>query len=601
MGKGKDRRLLWQGMWWAAGCALVFAGFLGMRQASEQYESAIERLKASEEEQERLIAKLQRLGRDLADRDKQIEEGKQALQAAQEETSRWKDVYLNASAVLPRNALVAADADGKQQGAKPIADVFAPFALAAEVAYSSSHISNCLESARCSVGLLDVFAYGVRNLLLAAYHANSRLDALNQTIRKNCLWRGRQLLGHILRFKQKPMDASDHETMNQFGAIIQDSIGFKGEFLAPLLEGTLTSSMPLQAAPAGFILGLRGLKNNPTRDDLEKKSLKTARVLVGKSKVALPRLGIRVQSVAATESTNREGHGVTALLLAALQAGWRMFELTLGQSSTVALAKEVAEALGSSGVPRSEIFLQGTLLWEDEMANSAMHGEDGNIRRAVKEALSALGVESLDLVVLREGEYTVLAEHWRPAYAVLEGLHAEGHIKFLGLGDVTAEHVPTLLRTAVKSIDPLVLQAKLSIYYPGNSPEGPPSTSGCLLEILNKHELKIQGVEVTSGLPMLLDPQVDAHVMAVARRHRRTPRQILLRWALQVGAQILVGSSEGSTVLKEAAGVLSFHLPAGDVRLLSSIATLYLSGPPAKRPDTSCVEDVYDARSAVLG
>lgn len=290
--------------------------------------------------------------------------------------------------------------------------------------------------------------------------------------------------------------------------------------------------------------------------------------------------------------------------MAALKQGWRLVEVALGEAYSQGVAEAVAEALRRSGVPRKEVTIQGTLAWQEEFlaadAGGASDDDGGPVRRPVLAALAALGVDHLDLVVLRQRGAPVPTRSWQKPWEELEALVADGKVRQLGVGNVIAEQLPEILKVAVKKVKPVVLLSKLSIYFPANHVESVPGPRGCLLEGASQHRLHLQGYGLVDADPGIMSPMVDAHVAAVARRHMRTPWQVLVRWALQLGAVVLVDTTVGAAALREAAEVFGFTLPTGDVRLLTGVATLYASGAPTKRASAACVDDVYQVRGALF-
>merc|ERR1719210_2130271 len=73
--------------------------------------------------------------------------------------------------------------------------------------------------------------------------------------------------------------------------------------------------------------------------------------------------------------------------------------------------------------------------------------------------------------------------------------------------------------------------------------------------------------------PFILPPTEDPHVQAVARRCGRSPAQVLLRWALQLGAAVIPKSGTAMRI-EENAKLFDFELSEVDMRLLNGLATL---------------------------
>merc|ERR1719240_705951 len=92
----------------------------------------------------------------------------------------------------------------------------------------------------------------------------------------------------------------------------------------------------------------------------------------------------------------------------------------------------------------------------------------------------------------------------------------------------------------------------------------------------------------------LLSPLEDPYVLDIARRHGRTPAQVLHRWLLQLGAAVIPRSVRYERI-KENGDIFTFALTEADMRMLNGISTLLKStsgfGGGARAP-TWC-EDVY--------
>lgn len=84
-------------------------------------------------------------------------------------------------------------------------------------------------------------------------------------------------------------------------------------------------------------------------------------------------------------------------------------------------------------------------------------------------------------------------------------------------------------------------------------------------------------VFVATGLftdwPYLLKPMQDPHLIVIAERIGRSPVQVLLRWALQVGLAVVFRTASLDH-LAENLQTLEFNINEGDIQLISSLVTL---------------------------
>ena len=130
-------------------------------------------------------------------------------------------------------------------------------------------------------------------------------------------------------------------------------------------------------------------------------------------------------------------------------------------------------------------------------------------------------------------------------WGLAEDLVEKGHVRTLGVGNVGAAHLHGAMLAASQS-PPLVLQNKLSVYFPGHYEDGAPGSRNCSLDGAVAKGLIFQGYGVSDSSPGLLRPGDDPHVRQVAKRHGLSPEQALYAWALQLGAAVLVDADDAA-------------------------------------------------------
>lgn len=260
----------------------------------------------------------------------------------------------------------------------------------------------------------------------------------------------------------------------------------------------------------------------------------------------------------------------------ALDAGYRHIDTAQGYGNE----HEVGKAIKDSGVPRSEICLV-TKLSEQREYRSA--------RRRFEEQLSSMGVEYIDIYMLHSPGSD--AESRKQAWQQMEQLYDEGKIKALGLSNFNIDLIQELLGYA--RIRPVYLQNKYSIYQPGGRDEALKGES--LMSWLAKEQIVMTGYSIIhpehGGY---LSPMQDPHVKAIAKRHGRTPSQILHRWLLQLGAAVIPRSTKMERI-RENGDLFTFALTEADMRLLNGLVSLFKSVPGSQSP--AWVEDVYGVQA----
>merc|ERR1719235_2341517 len=111
-----------------------------------------------------------------------------------------------------------------------------------------------------------------------------------------------------------------------------------------------------------------------------------------------------------------------------------------------------------------------------------------------------------------------------------------------------------------------------------------------LVAVAHEQQIAVVGYSVQTEWPHVLPPLSDPHILAFAAALRRTPSQVLHRWALQRGVGVIPKSATQARII-ENKQLFDFELSESAMRLLDGIATLSESGATAVRPPHQ--EDVY--------
>jgi methylglyoxal/glyoxal reductase len=247
--------------------------------------------------------------------------------------------------------------------------------------------------------------------------------------------------------------------------------------------------------------------------------------------VEIPWLGLGVFQARAGEETR-------GAVRAALDAGYRHIDTARIYGNE----RDVGRALQESGVPRSEVFIT-TKLW------NADQGYDRAVK-ACNESLKTLGLTYVDLYLIHFPVQGLRGESWR----ALGTLLGEGKCRAIGVSNYMIRHLDELLQSS--PVVPAVNQVEQSPFL--HQPD--------LLRYCARHGIRVEAYSpLTKG--MRLDhPTVEA----VAARHRRTPAQILIRWALEHELVVLPKSTRKERI-EENATVFDFSLDAADLRALDGL------------------------------
>ncbi|WSN29360.1 aldo/keto reductase [Streptomyces griseoaurantiacus] len=247
----------------------------------------------------------------------------------------------------------------------------------------------------------------------------------------------------------------------------------------------------------------------------------------------MPQLGFGVWQVADDEAERA--------VSTALEAGYR----SIDTAAIYGNEEGTGRAIASSGLPREELFVT-TKLW------NADQGHDSTLR-AFDTSLKKLGLEYVDLYLI----------HWPmpdrgmfvDTYKAFEKLYEEGRAKAIGVSNFLPEHLTTLLEAT--SVVPAVNQIELH----------PQLQQQTAREVHAEHGIATEAWSPLGSGKGLLDVPA---IVAIARKHGRTPAQVVLRWHLQLG-NVVIPKSVTPSRIKENFDVFDFSLDEEDLGAISAL------------------------------
>ncbi|WDM13236.1 aldo/keto reductase [Streptomyces lavenduligriseus] len=249
--------------------------------------------------------------------------------------------------------------------------------------------------------------------------------------------------------------------------------------------------------------------------------------------VEMPQLGYGVWQVPDDEAERA--------VATALQAGYR----NIDTAAIYGNEEGTGKAIAASGVPREEIFVT-TKVWNSD------HGYDATLR-AFDTSLAKLGLDYVDLYLI----------HWplpsRDAYVdtykAFEKLYADKRVRAIGVSNFLPEHLRRL--TEETSVIPAVNQIELHPHLQQRESRAVHGELGIATEAWSP---------LGQGKGLLEVPAI----VAIARKHDRTPAQVVLRWHLQLG-NIVIPKSVTPSRIKENIAVFDFSLDDEDLAAISAL------------------------------
>ncbi|NJP49842.1 aldo/keto reductase [Streptomyces sp. SBST2-5] len=225
----------------------------------------------------------------------------------------------------------------------------------------------------------------------------------------------------------------------------------------------------------------------------------------------------------------------------ALQAGYRSIDTAAAYENEEGTGRAIAK----SGIPREELFVT-TKLWNTDQ------GYDATLR-AFDRSASKLGLDYVDLYLIHWP--TPARDKYVDTYKAFEKLLADGRVRAIGVSNFLPEHLERLISQT--SVVPAVNQIELHPHLQQHTAREYHAERGIATEAWSP---------LGQGKGLLEVPAI----VAIARKHERTPAQVVLRWHLQLG-NIVIPKSVTPSRIRENIDVFDFSLDAEDLAAISAL------------------------------
>jgi diketogulonate reductase-like aldo/keto reductase len=274
--------------------------------------------------------------------------------------------------------------------------------------------------------------------------------------------------------------------------------------------------------------------------------------------VEMPTLGLGVFQTPADETRDA--------VRAALGAGYRHIDTAAAYGNE----RQVGEAVHSSDIDRSEVFLETKIWISDYGYDETLHGFEKSARK--------LGVEQVDLLILHQALPSAF-DRTLEAYRALEMLLADGKVRAIGVSNFMVEHLTRLLEHA--TVVPAVNQIESHPYFQQQDVQDFGAERGILTQAWSP----IGGITFYrdgSHGSTLEDPVTGN----IATAHGKSPAQAMLRWGVQHGRSVIPKSTRPSRIA-ENIDVFDFELSPDEMVAIDSLDTGRRGGP---EPDAITLE-----------
>ncbi|MBE2203212.1 MAG: aldo/keto reductase [Chthoniobacterales bacterium] len=253
----------------------------------------------------------------------------------------------------------------------------------------------------------------------------------------------------------------------------------------------------------------------------------------------------------------------TAAVLTALETGYRHIDTAAAYGNE----RGVGEAVRRSGLARKDVFIE-TKVWVTD------YGHDETLR-AFDKAAAKLGIETIDLLILHQPHIGDFARTIA-AYRALERLLADGRVRAIGVSNFT----PTILARFLPevAIVPAVNQIELHPYFTQLASVKANADAGILTQAWSPIGgiTHYYGSEATSTF-------TDKTLVEIGQRHGKSPAQIMLRWHIQQGRQVIPKSTRAARIAENFA-IFDFALSAEELASIDALDKGVRGGPDPDQP-----------------
>nr|CAD7413636.1 unnamed protein product [Timema poppensis] len=298
------------------------------------------------------------------------------------------------------------------------------------------------------------------------------------------------------------------------------------------------------------------------------------------SNLDLPVLGSLAQhetSTLANYATEATPEEIETSLDAALKAGYRHIDTAFAYKNEDAIGRVLKKWFDSGKIQRKDLFIV------TKLPGTGNHAE--SVEKYIKLSLSALQMDYVDLYLIHsavgkkdydrspagsdhQAELDMNTDHvsvWKAMEAQVDA----GRAKAIGLSNFNSRQIKRIWSAA--RIKPANLQVELNVYFQQReltafckalditvcayAPLGNPDFAK---KISGKSDLKFSS------------PMEDPVVGRIAKKHNKTPAQVLLRWIIQRGI-VVIPKSKTPSRIKANFEVQDFNLTDEDIEDLNAL------------------------------
>ncbi len=246
---------------------------------------------------------------------------------------------------------------------------------------------------------------------------------------------------------------------------------------------------------------------------------------------AIPQLGFGVWQV--------PNDGVTGAVGEAIRAGYRHIDTAQGYDNEAGVGRAIREA----GVDREDLFITSKIRTKSMGADA---------RKGIEESLKALGLDYLDMFLIHWPipAHNNYVETWKAFIKARD----EGLVRTIGVSNFLPEYLGRIIDET--GVAPAINQIETHPYYQQRD----------VRQFHFQNRIQLESYSPLGGGEVLDDPVI----AEIARRHGRTPAQIIIRWHLQEGL-VAIPKSTHADRIRDNLDVFGFELDEADIGRIASL------------------------------
>ena len=251
-----------------------------------------------------------------------------------------------------------------------------------------------------------------------------------------------------------------------------------------------------------------------------------------------------------------------SLVIDALDAGFRGIDTANQRKhyNEEAVGRAVIAKLREGMLRREDLFLQTKFTHRDGQDHRLPYDASAPIRTQVEQSfassLAHFEVDTLDSLILHgPSGRTGLDPEDRDVWRAMESIAQSGRVKLIGASNVTAAQVIELVELA-----------KVPVSFVQNRCYAERGWDRAVRSVCDEHQIVYQGFSLlTANKPVV----TGAKVAAIAKRHGKTPAQIVFRFAQQVGMVPLTGTKDPAHMQEDLAAE-AYNLDADELAIIDA-------------------------------